>query len=203
MKLDQFPLKWHAEFIAYRNPGNRVANYSEDAVAESDVLHRFVKENIILNQGKAEVIRALATGDSRILARMAIGDRGALPSNPQVPKVPDRTRTSLYHEVFRQDIQTIVTQTSGDTNEIMMVATFNAVDIPNTSFLDQSAPMINECGLVVCDVVLGRPLPRPPVASPNASDTDEMLFTHLPFNSVPFKAEEEVSVTVRYKIYVA
>jgi hypothetical protein len=203
MHQQEFPLKWHAEIIAFRNPGLVHPDYEEGCVPESDVLLHFVQENIILNQGKAEIIKALSTGDSRILARMAVGDRGALPSNPQVPKVPDRTRVALYHEVFRQDIQTIVTTTSGDVNEILMVATFNAVDIPTTSFLDQSAPMINECGLVLCDVVLGRPLPRPIVAAPALPDADELLFTHLPFNSVPFKAEEEVSVTVRYKVFVA
>ncbi len=195
------PLKWHAEFIVFKNPKYVIKQYDESL--NDLVITRFVKENIILNQGKAEIIKALSTGDSRILARMAVGDRGALPSNTQVPKVPDRTRTSLYHEVFRQDIQTIVTTTSGDTNEILMVATFNAVDIPVTSFLDQSAPMINECGLVLCDVILGRPLPRPIVAAPATPDADELLFTHLPFNSVPFKAAEEVSVTVRYKVFVA
>lgn len=185
----------------FRNPGKRIQHF--DVEQHGDLLIAEVKkDNIILNQGKAEVIKALAYGNTRILARMAIGDRGTIPSDSQVPKVPTPDRTSLYHEVYRQDIQTMVVTTEGSTNEILSVGTFDAVDIPLSSFLDQTRPMVNEVGLVMCDINLGRPLPRPAVASPDTPDADEALFNLLTFNSVPFKAEEEVGVTVRYKIYV-
>lgn len=65
-------------------------------------------KNIVLFQGNAEVIRTLCTVDPattpRIITRMAIGDLGTIPSDSTVPKVPVKTASSLYHEIYRKDI---------------------------------------------------------------------------------------------------
>lgn len=158
--------------------------------------------NIILNQGKAEIIQSLTSGTNRILARMAIGDRGALPSDPTVPKTPEATRTSLYAEIYRQDVDITSTTTDGGTNEILLVSTFRALDIPLSAYSDQTNPVVSEVGLIMIDQITGAPLPRPPVAAPNLPDGDEALFAMRTYKTVPFEAANETAVTVRYTIFI-
>lgn len=82
-------------------------------VYKSGVLVDYFKEkNIILFQGNAEVIRTLSTispaTTPRVITRMAIGDQGTIPSDSTVPKVPLKTATTLFHEIYRKDIDTRV-----------------------------------------------------------------------------------------------
>ena len=181
----------------------KIAGFVELDIFEKGVLvDTFCKQNIILRSGKAEVIESLTSGSNRILARMAIGDRGTLPSDMSVPKVPTSERTSLFSEIFRQDVDVISTTTIEDTNEILLVSTFNAVDIPVTSYSDQVNPVINEVGLVMIDQIAGAPLPRPSVYAPNTPDSDEALFAMRTYKTVPFEAANETAVTVRYTIFI-
>jgi hypothetical protein len=166
------------------------------------LVHEDHNPNIILNQGKAEVIESLTSGTNRILARMCIGDRGALPSDPTVPKTPEASRTSLYAEVYRQDVDITSTTTDGDVNEILLVSTFKALDIPLSAYSDQTNPVVSEIGLVMIDQITGDPLPRPPVAAPNLPDSDEAVFAMRTYKTVPFEAANETAVTVRYTIFI-
>ena len=133
---------------------------------------------------------------------MAIGARGTLPSDPTVPKTPEASRTDLYEEIYRQDIDTTSITTVDDTNEVLFVTTFRAVDIPLSAYPDQTNPTVNEVGLVMIDLITGAPLPRSPIASPDDPDTDEALFAMRTFKSVPFEAANETAVTVRYTIFI-
>lgn len=198
---DSIPIKGHLDLYFFTNPFGRIKAY-DPAQHKHLLLNHIEVDNIIFNQGKAEIIEGLTTGTNRVLARMAMGDRGALPSDLQVPKSPDAGRTGLYHEVYRKDIQTVSTTTEGATNEIMLVTTFNAVDLSITSFADQTYPVMNEVMLVMCDLITGLPLPRLPVAAPDPSEADEAGFSMVAFNSVPFRAEQETAVTVRYGIFI-
>lgn len=69
-------------------------------------------KNIVLFQGNTEVIRTLCTitpGTApRVVTRMAIGDQGAIPSDPTIPKVPVKTATGLYHELYRKDVDSSI-----------------------------------------------------------------------------------------------
>jgi hypothetical protein len=173
-----------------------------DVYRKGVFVERICRRNVILNQGKSETIRSLSSGTSKVLARMAIGDRGALPSDPTVPKTPDATLTKLYSEVYRQDVDVTSVTTSGSTNEILLVTTFKAVDIPLSAYSDQTNPVVNEVGLIMIDQITGAPLPRPPVASPNLCDADETMFALRTYKSVPFEAANETAVTVRYTIFI-
>lgn len=184
---DGFKIKGFAEFLVYE---------------KGKLVDRFCQKNIILNQGKAEVIQGLTTGTNRVLARMAIGDRGALPSDSTVPKTPEASRTGLYAEVYRQDVEVTSVTTEDDTNQILLVTTFRAVDIPVTAYSDQTNPVVNEVGPVIVDLISGDPLPRPSIAAPNAPDADEALFAMRTFKTVPFEAANETAVTVRYTIFI-
>lgn len=183
--------------------GLNIQGFAEILVYSKGVLiDHICRKNIILNLGKSEVIQSLTTGTNRVIARMAIGARGALPSDPTVPKIPDASRTELFEEVYRQDVETTSVTTLGSTNEVLFVSTFRAVDIPLSAYPDQTNPVVNEVGLVMVDLVTGASLPRTPIASPDTPDADEALFAMRTFKTVPFEAANETSVTVRYTIFI-
>jgi hypothetical protein len=89
----------------------------------------------------------------------------------------------------------------GTTNQCEFVATFNAVDIPLTSFSNPSSPSLNEVGLVIIDPTASAGLSRPPVYAPAAPPSDEVVLSLRTFQSVPFEAANDISVTVRYTIF--
>jgi hypothetical protein len=163
-------------------------------------------KNLIVNSGKSKVITSLVAGSTNPIGRMCIGDRGTIPSDPTVPKVPAETTTAitgLYNEVYRGDIDgiTLNVGTLG-INEARFTKTFSALDIPIASFSNQSKPVVNEVGLITYDPGYG-PIPsRAPVWAPNAPMADETLFSIRTFKSVPFEAANEISVTIRYTIFI-
>jgi len=183
--------------------GLKVRGFVEiDVFQKGQLVDKVCNRNIILNQGKAEVIQSLTSGTNRILARMAIGDRGALPSDPTVPKTPDASRTDLYAEIYRQDVDVTSVTTQDEVNEILLVSTFKAVDIPLSAYSDQTNPVVNEVGLIMIDQITGAPLPRVPVAAPTEPDADEALFAMRTYKTVPFESANETAVTVRYTIFI-
>lgn len=233
-------------------------------------------KNIVLFQGNAEIIRTLSVispaTKPRVITRMAIGDQGTIPSDSTVPKVPVKSATTLFHEIYRKDIDArvptlysptgftytgnttvdqkiisslsstagvvigmtvtgtgiplgavvteIITSSSvrisvaatssntginisfaGTVNECQFTATFDAVDVPLTAFANPSQPRVNEVGLVIIDPTAGGGIVRPPVASPDANASDEVLMTIRTFKSVPFEVANDVSITIRYTIF--
>ncbi len=183
--------------------GFKMHGYVELDILEKGKLVRTIKgKNIILNLGKAETIMSLTTGSNRVIGRMAIGARGTLPSDPTVPKTPEASKTELYSEVYRQDVEMTSVTTQEDENKVLFVTTFRAVDIPLSAYPDQTNPVINEVGLVMIDLITGVPLPRTSIAYPDECDEDESLFAMRTFKSVPFESANETSVTVRYTIFI-
>ena len=171
--------------------------------SKCSVKDHFVKENIVVNIGKDKVITSLSTGFLNVIARMSIGDRGTIPSDPTVPKVPEATATALFNEVYRDDIDATILDVGTPTiHEVTFIKTFSAVVIPITSFSNQASPVVNEVGLITADLLSGTPLPRAPVAAPNPPEADEELFALRTFKSVPFEAANEISVTIRYTIFI-
>ena len=234
-------------------------------------------KNILLYQGLAEVIRTLSTTTPttapRIVTRMAIGDQGTIPSDSTVPKVPVKSATGLYHEIYRKDVDStvqtlyspagfsytgntttgsdlltgmsstigvtvgmVVTGTgiplgtvvanptvsptsiqlstpatssnsaieinfSGTVNQCEFVATFDASSIPSTVFSNPSQPRINEVGLVIIDPTAVSGLVRAPVSAPTPPANDEVLLSIRTFNSVPFVAANDITVTIRYTLF--
>jgi hypothetical protein len=171
--------------------------------SNTSLISKEVYENIIVNVGKDRVITSLTTGFIRTIARMAIGDRGTIPSDPTVPKVPTSTMTALYDEVFRSDIDVTTLNVGTPTiHEVKFIKTFSALTVPITSFSNQANPAVNEVALILCDLLTGAPLPRPDVAAPNTNLADEEMFSIRCFKSVPFEAANEIAVTIRYSIYI-
>lgn len=191
--------------LLFKNPhtGQKIYDSAEISFEGVEILHKDEFMNIIMNQGKDRIINSLTTGFVRTIARMAIGDRGTLPSDSTSPKVPTADRTELFHETHRDDIDTTVLNigTPG-THEVKFIKTFAAADIPITAFSNQANPVVNEVGLIMADLLAGNPLPRAPVSSPDAPDADEELFAMRAFKSVPFEAANEIEVTIRYTIFI-
>lgn len=172
--------------------------------SDCELLDTYDRHNILLSLGKDKLIESLSTGFVNQIARMAVGDRGALPSDPTVPKVAQADQSGLFNEVFRDDVD-VTTLNIGITpgiHEVKFIKTFSATVIPITSFSNQANPVLNEVGLVMADLFGGSPLPRNPVASPNLPETDESIFSLRTFKSVPFEAANEISITFRYTIYI-
>jgi hypothetical protein len=176
-------------------------NHSID-FSKCTVLDSFQDHNIIVNVGKDSVINSLATGSLFPIARMAIGDRGTIPSDSTVPKVPTATMTALYNEVYRADVEATILDIGTPTNhKVKFIKTFSATDISITAFSNQSTPVINEVGLITIDETQGS-LPRSPVEAPNAAPVDEKLFAIRTYKSIPFESSNDISVTIRYTIYI-
>jgi hypothetical protein len=182
--------------------GFKVYDSVEIVYNEEDLVETMKIKNIILDGGKDSVISSLSTGNIKTICRMAIGDRGTIASDQTVPKSPTPDRTTLYNEIYRGDVDAVTVNVGSGTHEIRFVKTFNAVDIPITSFSNQSNPIVNEVALVMADIIAGNPLPRVPVTPPTLPDTDELLFAMRTFKSVPFDAANDLSITVRYTIYI-
>jgi hypothetical protein len=167
------------------------------------VLREETHRNIIVNVGKDKTIEALAAGSLNPIMRMAIGDRGTLPSDPTVPKVPVDTMSALYNEIYRADIDAVILNTGTPTDHaVKFIRTFSAVDVPITSFSNQAVPVVNEVALITADTIGGAPFPRLPVAAPAAPPVDEAMYSIRTYRSVPFVAANDIAVTIRYTIFI-
>lgn len=250
--------------------------YKKHASGKRELRDYMRVQNIILFQGNAEIIRTISTIDPatkpRVITRMAVGDQGTIPADSTVAKVPVKSATGLFHEIYRKDIDArtltlytpsgftyvgntsassniltglsstagvvigmtvtgtgipvgavvteIITSSSvkisdpatstnssiniafaGTVNECQFSATFDAVDVPVSSFANPSQPRINEVGLVIIDPTAAGGLARPPVVAPNANEPDEVLLSIRTFKSVPFEVANDVSITIRYTIF--
>jgi hypothetical protein len=194
---DKLGLKGKVEIFAYRN--GELFDYQE-------------QHNIILYQGNTEIIRTLSTVSPstapRIINRMCVGDQGTIPSDPTVPKVPTKDLPTLigtrglYHEVYRKDVDSRTITLSGAVNECKFIATFDAADVALSAYSNPSQPRVNEVGLVIIDPVSAGGLVRSPVTAPDAPPTDEVIMTIRTFKSIPFESANDVTVTIRYTIYM-
>lgn len=180
----------------------RYSSHELDFSSTKLVDHQDIR-NIIVNGGKDKVIESLTTGSMNVIARMAMGDRGTIPADPTVPKVPVATMDALYNEVYRDDVDaTILDIGTPTTHSVKFIKTFSSLVVPITSFSNQALPVVNEVALITADLIFGNPLPRTPVAAPTAPDSDEEVFSIRTFKSVPFESANEIAVTIRYTIYM-
>ena len=174
--------------------------------SDVELLEKVEGKNIVVDKAKERLVDAIEQGFMRIVGRMAIGDRGTIPSDSTTPKVPTADRTELFNEVYRTDIDAITktqvptTDTTPGEYQIQFTTTFAALDVPVSALSNQTNPAINEVGLIMLDGISGDPLPSGPVSSPDPHPADEELFAMRAFKSVPFDQANELSITIRYTI---
>jgi hypothetical protein len=198
---DKLPIKGRVELFVTRGcptiKENDVIDFSTCELLDTQVLY-----NILVNEGKDKIISSLAPDADPIqkICRMAIGDRGTLPSDPQVPKVPTPDMDSLYNEVYRADLDSVVKNVgTPTTHEIKFIKTFSSVVIPISAFSNQAAPTVNEVALINSPQGIGF---RDPVSAPDSPLADESVFSIRTFKSVPFEAANEIAITIRYTIFI-
>lgn len=218
MLTDKFRAKGHVEIFVtkgkpkVRTPGTKIENHpifhkipvfngkTEIDLSDVELIDSFEGPNIVVKTGTDRTVNAYQNGFMRVIGRMAIGDRGTIPSDSTTPKVPTKDMTALYNEVYRDDVDVVTVDTSGEDSKITFVKTFSAIDVPVTSLSNQANPRINEVALIMVDALSGAPLPRGPVAYPDPNDADEEMFAMRAFKSVPFDQANDLSITVRYTI---
>jgi hypothetical protein len=91
---------------------------------------------------------------------------------------------------------------SGAANQAQFTAEFDAVDIALSAYTNPSAPVINEVGLVIINPAAPAGLTRTPVTAPTAPPSDEVVMSIRTFPSIPFTIANDVSVTIRYTVYM-
>jgi len=91
---------------------------------------------------------------------------------------------------------------SGAANQVQFTAQFNAVDIGLTAYTNPSNPVINEVGLVLINPAAPSGIIRTPVTAPTTPPSDEVVMSLRTFPSIPFTIANDVSVTIRYTVYM-
>lgn len=136
--------------------------------------------------------------------RMAVGDGGVPPAELFNPKLPDATwpaRTTLFHEVIRQDISVFDTPTFAS---MRFVGSFNSVDVDDTSY-SLAAKVINEAALIIGDGVLtvGGDKKQVNKTPPDSIDADEVMMSMRTFKSASFDPAEDVTITITWGLTIA
>jgi hypothetical protein len=161
-------------------------------------------KNFIVNAGITAIRNVLVGvnggGFYGSIFRMAIGDGGTPPAELFNPKLPDATwpaRTTLYHEVLRQDISVFSTPT---TSSMRFVGSFNSVGILNGSY-SLADKVINEAALIIGDGVLT--VGGDPKQAGVGIDGDEVMMSTRTFKSTSFDNAEDVTITITWTITVS
>jgi len=168
------------------------------------IIHSEKGKNVVLNVGKYEVMTILRDdawgptpptreigGVVKSIARLAVGDGGADPGTLLVPKALDKTRTSLFHEVWRQDFSTLTKPTQSSIQTVTDVLS-NTIPVANYNPAN-GGYFLNEAGLIIS---------LPGVYVAGTSDPAEVNFTHKTFKSIDFDPALNMTATVRWTIYI-
>lgn len=139
--------------------------------------------------------------------RMAVGDGGVPPGQLFDPYLPDATwpaKTSLFHEMLRQDISTFTTPTS---TSMRFVGSFNSVDLDDSSY-SLAEKVVNEACLIAGDGVLTIGGDQKQVNSSlgppiDTVDADEVMVSMRTYKSASFDTAENVTITITWTLTLA
>lgn len=136
--------------------------------------------------------------------RMAIGDGGCPPGQLFDPYLPDATwpaRTTLFHEMLRQDVSTFTTPTDFS---MRFVGSFNSTDLDPTSY-SLADRVANEACLIAGDGVLtiGGDKIQVNKTPPDTPGADEVMVSMRTFKSASFDTTEDVTLTITWTLTLA
>jgi len=167
------------------------------------LIHKEEGENVVLDRGKEEIMYLLRDnvwglgGDREIagtvksIARLAVGDGGADPGSLLTPKTLDKTRTTLFYEVWRQDVTSMAHPTS---HSLRTTTDVLSAGVATASFNPANGGYYaNEAGLVIS---------RPGHFITSVPEAGEILFTHKTFKSFPFDPTLAITATFKWTIYI-
>lgn len=164
-------------------------------------------KNFIVRSGNAAVrdllLGSAGGGFGGSVFRMALGDGGVNSGDLYNPKLPDntwQTKTTLFHEVIRQDISVFapISETSA-----RFIGSFESTSINTTSF-SLSENVINEAALIIGNGVMtvGGGIKQVNKTPPDTVDADEKLLSMRTFRSVSFDPFMPTTITVTWTITV-
>ena len=165
-------------------------------------------DNFIVDAGLTAMrdilLGAAGGGFTGSIFRMAIGDGGTPAGQLYDPYLPDATwpaKTTLFHEMLRQDIDTFTTPT---TASMTFVGSFNSTDLdaPSYSLADRVA---NEACLIAGDGILtvGGDKKQVNNTPPEPADLDEVMVSMRTFKSASFDIAEDVTLTITWTLTLA
>lgn len=174
-------------------------------VYRKDIDSRVITTN---NGSTFNIVGTLASGStvvttldtSSLAAGMAVTGTG-IPPNEVIGSVLSSTQFTIGPSpatVSGSETLTI----SGAANQAQFTAQFNASDIPLTAYSNPSFPVINEVGLVLINPAAAGGIVRAPVSAPTVPQSDEVVMSIRAFPSIPFTIANDVSITIRYTIYM-
>jgi len=136
--------------------------------------------------------------------RMAVGDGGVPPGQLFDPYLPDATwpaRTTLFHEMLRQDISTFTTPTDFS---MRFVGSFNSPDLDPSSY-SLTDKVVNEACLIAGDGVLtvGGDKIQVNKTPPDTVGLDEVMVSMRTFKSASFDTSEDVTITITWTLTLA
>ena len=176
------------------------------------VLYKDEGPNTLLITGKEQILALLwddalktippdpsreLAGTVKSICRFVVGNGGAEPSNLLVPKSLDSSRTTLYNEVWRQDVDLPGGITHPANNSLRFITTVDSSTIPEARF-GSLGKYINEAGLVISIpgyYANGEPNPATP-------DSNEVQLTHKTFKSFPFDPGLTMTATFLWELYI-
>lgn len=193
--------------FSFRDEIKGIHGIVEVTVRDRDgkVIYSEKQKNVILEAGKTELIDILrnnaareTSGTVRSLCRFAIGDGGADAASLLTPKALDKTRTSLYREVWRQDI---TSDSKPVDNAIEFTIDINS-DSLNASYFNSAngGEYINEASIIAS--IPGTYPDGNAVATPTSVGPDDVNITHKTLKSFPFTPGLGIGATFKWTIYI-
>jgi len=163
-------------------------------------------KNFIVDGGLTAIRDALVGtnggGFTGSIFRMAVGDGGVPAGELFNPKQPDATwdaRTTLFHEMIRQDIAVFETPTS---TSMRFVGSFNSQDITTSSY-SLSDHVVNEAALIIGDGVLTTGGDKKRVQDGDTVDADEIMLSMRTFKSASFDNAEDITIQISWTLTVS
>ena len=166
--------------------------------------------NFIVDAGMTAV-RNMLLGDAGVAAggflgslhRMALGGQGVPAGELFNPKLPDSTwpaRTTLFHEIIRQDITAFTSPTDFSAR---FASSFNSLDmVGHEASYPWTDRVVNEAALIIGDGVLTVGGDKKYLNDGDSADSDEVMFSMRTFNSASFDSGEDITITVTWTITV-
>jgi len=149
-----------------------------------------------LTFGSVLVSTATTTGLASGMSVVGLG----IPSSTVIANVNDGTHFTMSNTASLSGSQSLTI--AGAANQVKFITTFAATEVPTSAYSNPSQPRVNEVGLVIINPVAPAGIARPPVTSPDPPPSDEVVMSLRTFKSVPFEISNDISITIRYTIFM-
>lgn len=152
----------------------------------------------VLNAGSTVVS---TTDTSALAAGMSVSGT-YIPTGDVIGAILSSTQFTIGPNPPTQSSPSEVLTISGAANQVQFQTEFDASAVPISAFTNPSSPVVNEVGLVLINPAATAGIARTPVIAPATPPSDEVVMSIRCFPSIPFTVANDVSITIRYTIYM-